>query len=82
MWVEGDPAKNPQGTSRFNRNIIVRRGSGDVIPEKGIKRYDKDLPNNVKLIGEVPLFSEDFSVFMVTDGGSIVTGKQIGRAHV
>ncbi len=74
MWIEGNPAQNPKDTSRINRNVIVRRGSGDIIPERGFQRHDDKIGIGKKPIGEIPLFDEDFLVFSTTPQSSSEIG--------
>lgn len=74
MWIEGNPDINPKDTSRINLNVIVRRGSGDLIPEPGFVLHSSNIGNNKIIIGELPLLNEDVLLFSVTTQGSSEIG--------
>ena len=76
MWLEGNPNNQPTDTTRINRNVVIRRGSGDIIPEPGFVLddtgyYDSTLKTP---IGEISLFDEDFIIFSVTAQNSSEIG--------
>lgn len=62
MWLDSKPNKNPLGTSRANRNIIIDKRLDAVVNEKGnlvIPEYGV----NRKLIGVIVLQNNDSIVF-------------------
>ena len=78
MWLEGNPNNQPQDTTRINNNIVIRRGSGDIIPEPGFVLHNNGYNTSLGIkrtpIGEIILFDDDFVIFSINALG----GSEIG----
>jgi hypothetical protein len=68
MWLDGNPKKNPNNSTRQNLNIVITDSLGAVSNEKGFKIFCYNYINKTP-IGKIELNNNDFIIFSITDNG-------------